>query len=139
MARDNGAIIKKAVGYLVKELKKEGFTILKYEAYSSNSVYLKLDEGAAGTIRVSDHHGKKHLKYKYNLILGEKEMKKVMDGDVERFYFPMRLIEMVVLKANFDRKQKLERWGKDAYTDLRAKNKVEGETKKGFWQGAVYV
>lgn len=132
-------MIKKAVDYLVKELKKDGFTITKYEAYSSNSVYLKIDDGAIGTIRISDHYGKKHLKYRYNLIKGEKESRRVLDGGVERFYLPMRLIDVLVAKINYDKKMKVRKYGEDNYERLQIKNREVGATQKGFWQQAKYV
>ena len=39
-------------------LKKNGFTIHRYNSYSSNSIYLKVDFGLAGSIRISDHVGR---------------------------------------------------------------------------------
>lgn len=132
-------MIKKAVAYLVKELKKDGFTVMKYEAYSSNSVYLKIDDGVVGTIRISDHYGKKHLKYRYNLIKGEKETRKVMDGDFERYFLPMRLIDVLVAKISYDRKERLAKYGEDRYKEFMKSNREEGKDKKGFWQSAKYV
>ena len=54
--------------YIIKELKKHNIIIHRYNSYSTDSVYLKLDYGAGNSIRISDHTGKEHLKYKYNII-----------------------------------------------------------------------
>lgn len=37
--------------------------IHRYDAYSTNSVYLKFDYGVANSLRIADHAGKKHLAY----------------------------------------------------------------------------
>lgn len=44
-----------------------GFTVHRYDAFSTSSIYLKLDYGAAGSIRISDHEGYKHLSYMWNI------------------------------------------------------------------------
>ena len=54
---------------IIKTLKSIGFVIQRYDAYSTNSIYLKLDYGVCNSIRISDHTGKKYLKYRYNVIL----------------------------------------------------------------------
>ena len=53
--------IKKIADDISRSLLEEGFDILRYDSYSSNSVYLKIDCGVCHTIRISDHPGKKHL------------------------------------------------------------------------------
>lgn len=56
--------------YIVDSLLTYGFTIQRYNAYKTSSVYLKLDFGVCNSIRISDHDGKEHLCYRYNLIIG---------------------------------------------------------------------
>ena len=63
--------IKKIADDISRSLLEEGFDILRYDSYSSNSVYLKIDFGVCHTIRISDHPGKKHLHYRYNVLLRE--------------------------------------------------------------------
>ena len=46
----------------------KGFKINRYYARTTRSIYLKLDYGVCGAIRISDHIGKKKYKYKLNLI-----------------------------------------------------------------------
>lgn len=50
-----------------RALLERGFTVHRYDAYSSSSVYLKLDYGACGSIRVGDHKGYRHLHYMWNI------------------------------------------------------------------------
>lgn len=44
-------------------------TIHRYDAYSTNSVYLKFDYGLGNSLRISDHHGKERLNYRFNILL----------------------------------------------------------------------
>ena len=44
--------------YIAKRLISEGFTVQRYNAYTTNSIYLKLDYGVCNSIRISDHPGK---------------------------------------------------------------------------------
>lgn len=57
----------KVADELQARLIARGFTIHRYDAFSSDSVYLKLDYGACGSIRISDHKGYKHLSYMWNI------------------------------------------------------------------------
>lgn len=138
MKRSKSETIKKAVEYLIKELKEQDFTVMRYDSYSSNSVYLKINDGVVGTIRISDHHGYKHLKYRYNLIIGV-EKHKTLEGNFERFYFPMMLIQTLVFKVIYDHQERLERYGDVAYKHYMENNRKTGASKKGFWQKAKYV
>lgn len=60
---------------MLKEIEREiieclsdlGIAIHVYHAYSTNSIYIKLDYGALGSIRISDHNGKERYHYKYNV------------------------------------------------------------------------
>lgn len=40
--------------------------IHRYDAYSTNSVYLKFDYGVANSLRIADHAGKEYLSYRFN-------------------------------------------------------------------------
>lgn len=51
---------------LIHTLSQAGFTIQRYDASTTDSIYLKLDYGVGNSIRIS---GKKHLNYRYNIIL----------------------------------------------------------------------
>ena len=54
--------------------------IHRYDAYSTNSVYLKFDYGVGNSLRISDHKGKKHLAYRFNIILDLREPKNDTSG-----------------------------------------------------------
>ena len=67
--------LKEIAQYLENKLLEQGFIIHRYDSYSTNSIYLKLDYGVMNSIRISDHKGKQYLSYKYNIECGIKVAK----------------------------------------------------------------
>ena len=62
---------------LIDKLLNMGFIVHRYNAYSSNSIYLKLDYGLSCGIRISNHPGKKKYSYRFNVIKDYKDNIKV--------------------------------------------------------------
>ena len=50
--------INSLADYIANRLISEGFIVQRYNAYTTNSIYLKLDYGVCNSIRISDHPGK---------------------------------------------------------------------------------
>ena len=122
---------------VIQALKSKGFTIHRYDAYSTNSIYLKLDYGVCNSIRISDHSGKKYLKYRYNLI---------WDGLIcntkdtyPRFYYNQYSINDMINKIILDRNQKVEKYGQVSYNKFMRDNNQQSANKKGFWAQAKLV
>jgi hypothetical protein len=72
---------------LVERILEMGFIVHRYNAYSTSSIYLKLDYGLSCGIRIADHPGKKKYSYRFNVIkdyIGNKVIYK--DGLICRFY-----------------------------------------------------
>lgn len=132
--------LQETADYIIVCLKKEGVVIQRYDSYSSNSIYLKLDYGVSNSIRISDHKGKKHLSYRYNILaccpypVSTKDHK----GFV-RFYVPMGERDVLIQKILFDRTAKMDMYGWDNYCLYMERSRLEGETKRGFWEQAVLV
>ena len=81
----NNQAVKNKADAIVSILKDKGFVIQRYDAYSTDSVYLKLDYGVCNSIRISDHEGKKHLCYRYNMIIGGEN--NIVEEKYIRYYF----------------------------------------------------
>ena len=62
---------KEMAKILINELSKLGFVIHRYNAVTTNSIYLKLDFGVCCGIRISNHSGKKKYHYRFNAELDE--------------------------------------------------------------------
>ena len=129
--------IQRAAEWFINECAKEGIVVMRYDAYSSDSVYLKLDDGVLGTIRISDHKGKKHLKYKYNLILGSPRKRTVENG-TKRLYVPFQDIALLWEAIQRDKASLVRRHG-EMYEQYMKKNREMADRSKGFWAKAKYV
>lgn len=136
-SKSTASKIKKAASWIVSECAKEGIVVMRYDAYGTNSVYLKLDDGVLGSLRISDHRGKRHLKYKYNLTLGSARAVK-LDGGFTRVYAPFQDIEMLWQRILDDRAKMIERYG-TMYEQFMKKNRDNADYSKGFWASAKYV
>ena len=63
---------------VISILKEKGFAIQRHDLYEDDlsrdkSVYLRLDYGVAGTIRISSKKGKEYVNHQYNIILNQKD------------------------------------------------------------------
>lgn len=123
--------------YIIQVLKQHGFTIHRYDAYSTNSIYLKLDYGVCNSIRISDHSGKKYLKYKYNLIL-DGETKEIKDT-YPRYYYNQNSLNDMIDKIISDKNQKVNKYGQVSYDKFMRENNKKSTNKKGFWAQAKLV
>jgi len=66
LSKPNKRIVKNLLDFLVDK----DFTVHVKRADSTSSVYVKLDYGAANSIRISDHPGNENYNYRFNLMLG---------------------------------------------------------------------
>lgn len=123
---------------IAKRLIEEGFTVQRYNAYTTNSIYLKLDYGVCNSIRISDHPGKKYLKYRYNIGSFVKEYRKQKDR-FDRFYYRADKSKNMIKKIIEDRETKKSKYGEDGYRRLMQKIKSKNAGTLGFWSKAVLL
>jgi len=122
---------------IVEKLKGQGFVIQRYDAYSTSSIYLKLDYGVCNTIRISDHEGKEYLQYRYNLIIGGED--NIIEDKYMRYYYNENSIKAMLMQILLDRQEKLQKYGKERYRGYMVKNMNEHKNDRGFWHGAKLV
>jgi len=130
--------IRMVADELVQCLKAEGFTIQRYDAYSTESVYLKLDYGIAYTVRISNHPGKKHLRYTYNLIIGYRGKRFIKQKGTWRQFFSFDQVENLVTAIIDGRRWVKEKYHPD-YAQSMEDSKLKNQGKAGFWAQAVLV
>ena len=118
-----------------RELRRRGFELHRLDAFTSDSVYLKLDCGLVGTLRISDHRPKRHLEFRYNVGPYVARAHRTLDGAREIWWFPPGALNRMVRIACHDRGRKVARYGgEEAY--LRAMRRAEDEGRlkvTGFW------
>lgn len=123
---------------IAKRLIAEGFIVQRYNAYTTNSIYLKLDYGVCNSIRISDHPGKKYLKYRYNIGSFVKEYREEKDN-YDRYYYRIDKAENMIKRIIKDRDFKKSRYGERGYRALMQKSKRENAGTSGFWSKAVLL
>ena len=108
--------------------------IHRYDAYSTNSVYLKFDYGVANSLRIADHAGKEYLSYRFNIILTLTEPKNDLSGRFPRNYYPPDMVDQVIedILAGVEAKRARNRDYEKTVADAKAKVAHE----RGFWQQA---
>lgn len=137
-AKLNKPYLEKIADYIIKNLKRYGIHILRYDSKSTESIYLKFDYGMSGSLRISSHEGKKNLVYTFNLIQGLKKpyIKKCKSSNgynLERYYYPDSLTKNLVGDIIRYKKFRVSKYGKDNYAKYMHRNK--GYVGKGdkFW------
>lgn len=131
--------IKDIAGELARALVAEGFTVHRYDAITTDSVYLKLDYGACNSVRVSDHAGYPHLKYRYNIGTWIEQAMETEDT-YPRFYWPADQAAELVAKCVEDRAARIGWSGQGGYEQIIRKKKREARNaRSGFWTHARKV
>lgn len=120
---------------LCKKLNQAGFIVHRYNAETSNSVYLKIDYGVNNCIRISDHIGKAHMKYRYNI--GPYIKNKHTKPDGRNYYMPNQ-VRILVNDIISDRDKKVYQLGMEAYYELMCEEKAH-KGRSGFWDRAELV
>lgn len=130
--------MKNIAKLLVKDLKNNGFIVLRYDSYSTNSIYLKLDYGLSHSVRISDHTGKSGLSYRFNVLTSiEKSFSE--HGEKERHYYCKDDVSKLIQDILDHRDNQIAKYGFKGYANFMKKNKLENADKKGFWKQAVLV
>ena len=123
---------------LIHTLSQAGFTIQRYDASTTDSIYLKLDYGVGNSIRISNHTGKKHLNYRYNIIL-DGITEDVMSKYIRHYYHPDDIDKMINLILN-ERRMKIQQYGRFRYNEFMKFNQESHDSDKhGFWKTAHII
>jgi len=122
---------------LQNRLVAEGFIVQRYDAYSTKSIYLKLDYGICNSIRISDHVGKKHLNYMFNLGKNIKEVRHERT-EFTRYYYPFKKMDELMSHIMRHRANK-KRYHGNSYSDVMEHNRQQNQSNWGFWSKAYLV
>ena len=118
--------------YVISKLKGT-MTIHRYDAATSKSVYLKFDYGVANSLRISDHTGKKHLAYRFNIGFDVKEPHTKTQGGYPREFYPVRMVDRVIETILEHKQIRQQRYR--SYQGVVEKEKLAAEApaSTGFW------
>lgn len=130
--------LEKLVRRVSKALLTKGFRVHRYDSYSTLSHYLKVDGGVCHSIRIADHPGKKHLKYRYNIGPFISECKTVRDVH-ERLFFTVDDVDALVEEVVRDREFQREKLGRSYGYAVDREIRMGERTRNGFWVNAREV
>lgn len=120
------------VNILIPKLLDMDFIVHRYDAYSTSSIYLKLDYGIACGIRIADHPGKKKYSYRFNIIKDFNGNKVILkDGLISRFY-DFTELEKVLKDVQEEKQKKLCKYGINNYNLYIKREQKENELFKRF-------
>lgn len=118
---------------MIDRLLDAGFKIQRYDSFTSKSIYLKLDYGVCNSIRISDHKGKKHLNYRFNLLSDRYDVNKHNNGSYPRNFYGFGHVNVMINDIVSHRSERFLKYGSERYKGLMQKNVQENKYKKGFW------
>lgn len=134
----SNSIITQVADTLCRRLLSAGFIVHRYDAYSTNSIYLKLDCGVCNSIRISDHTGKGYLKYRYNIESDIRKKQKTQDT-FPRYYYPISDSNALIEQILRDRAEKQKKYRKSNYQTYVKENEQKHKKDAGFWSQARRV
>ena len=106
---------KQMAKILIKELSELGFTIHRYNAIATSSIYLKLDYGICCGIRISNHSGKKKYHYRFNIVKGYNGDKVTYSKNLISYFYTFEQISQLIKDVQHERNKKIQRYGLNNY------------------------
>lgn len=103
---------------LTTNLKELGFVVHRYDAYSTDSIYLKLDFGVCCGIRISNHLGKKKYHYRFNVIKDYKGDKIIHFENLISYFFSFEELPQLLQKVVEEKENKIKRYGLEKYKQI---------------------
>lgn len=123
--------------HIIRVLEDNNVAIQRYDSATTSSIYLKLDYGVAFSIRISNHKGKKHLKYRYNVLLDEPSH---YDAITHRYYYNQTNVNMMLSNILTERQRKISTYGITNYKEFMLNNKKShAKDRHGFWNQSRLV
>ena len=106
---------KQMAKILIKELSELGFTIHRYNAITTSSIYLKLDYGICCGIRISNNSGKKKYHYRFNIVKGYNGDKLTYSKNLISYFYTFEQISQLIKDVQHERNKKIQRYGLNNY------------------------
>lgn len=132
---------KEVADMLAFRLLAANFIVQRYDAYSTSSVYLKLDYGLGNSVRIADHRGKKNLQYRFNLMFGMSGVEqKLSKTGLPQYYYGLDSVEIMIQNIIQAKQGKIKKYrGLSNYQSFMQENRQNNEGQRGFWSQAYRV
>ena len=113
---------KKIAKKLTNMLYKRGFLVKQHKSKTSKSIYLKIDNGAIPTIRISDHKRWNYGNCKYNVIRDYNGVRnEIVKGKIFKYY-KFTNVGNLISDIEKERANTIVKHGYAWYRDIRDKN-----------------
>lgn len=123
---------------LIDKLQEEcpDLIIHEYHSYTSNSIYLKLDYGAANSIRISDHDKSNNgYNYKYELRTDKTLSWHRFEDNVYKIMYPATQVIQLADKIIKERNKKIKVKGQSYNNEMnKRKQYMDGNKSKKFYK-----
>lgn len=106
---------KDIVNTIIPAFLENGFIVHQYNAYSTSSIYLKLDYGLACGIRIADHPGKKKYNYRFNVIKDYKGDKVIIKDGLVCYFYNFDEIDTLINSVLKEKEEKIKKYGLSNY------------------------
>lgn len=114
---------EKRMANKVKEmLYKRGFIVETKLSKNSKSVYLKIDNGACPSIRISDHKNNK-TKSKFNVIKNYKGKRFELYNGKSKMFYNFNMISRLIVDIECERSNMILKHGYAKYKTIRDRKK----------------
>lgn len=128
--------------YVQQRLVKKDYIVHRYNSFSTNSIYLKIDYGIGGTVRISDHRGKRHKDCRFNLEMDKKGKRKdVIDSKFgDRIFYTRDGVDRMIKEIVKYRENKVKTAG-GIHKYLECVERLGDEIVefKGFWSASIEI
>ncbi|MDT2011210.1 hypothetical protein [Carnobacterium divergens] len=135
-------LIREVADKVVNQLIQEGVVVQRYDAYSTNSVYLKFDCGLCNSLRIGDHKGKQNLSYMFMVDVEHTGKAKITRLKYTQYtYAPTKKqINKLINHIKLRRKKKINEYGcYNNYHLAMKKQYLQNKNQKGFWSQAEFI
>lgn len=131
---------KKVADYAIEIMKGQGVVVQRYDAKSTQSIYLKFDYGIANSLRISDHEGRNKLTYKYNIRGDIEKYHFHGKGATEANFYPLTDVDACLKKILLARYSKIAGLGLSKYKQLMDDTVSKmAESKNRFWISSTHL
>lgn len=114
---------------------ENGIIVQRYNAYKTNSIYLKLDYGVLNSIRISDHPGKQYLSYRYNIGPHIQEYTETINK-YPMYFYPIEQQQELINTILQIREEKINKYTPEKYKAIMQGFLENSQHNKGFWEKA---
>ena len=108
--------LKKLTNEVVRRLNESGVSCYVWHIATTGSGYIRFKDERIGSVRIGDHDGRGHLKYKYN-IRSDTSFKNgqwIRDDKTWRFFINVENWELII-PILIERQESVKSWGKPKY------------------------